>query len=57
MDKFEFCFNGADGELYEFATLTAARKGAKMYTKEHPDVEVNIYGMSCIYYRNGNEEE
>ena len=52
---FEYCVDDVNGECQEFNTLAEAKRFAKQHSKENPDQEFNIYGMSSFYYQNGKE--
>lgn len=52
---FEYCVDDVNGECQEFDTLAEAKRFAKQHSKENPDQEFNIYGMSSFYYQNGKE--
>ena len=52
---FEYCVDDVNGECQEFGTLAEAKRFAKQHSKENPDLEFNIYGISSFYYRNGKE--
>lgn len=52
---FEYCVDDVNGECQEFNTLAEAKRFAKQHSKENPDQEFNIYGMSSYYYQNGKE--
>ena len=54
---FAYCFDDGDGYSHEFDTLAEAKRAAKQYTKENPDIEVTLYGMSSFTYKNGKEED
>ena len=53
---FEYCVDDVNGECQEFNTLAEAKRFAKQHSKENPDQEFNIYGMSSFYYVNGKEQ-
>lgn len=53
--SFSYCFNDEDGCTLEYDTLAEAKREAKRYSSEHPDFEVNLYGLSSIYYVNGKQ--
>lgn len=50
---FSYCFDDVDGLCREFDTLSECKRAAKQHSKENPDCEVYIYGMSSIHYLNG----
>ena len=52
---FSYCFDDADGLCQEFDTLAEAKRAAKQCSAQNPDVEINIYGMSSFYYKNGKQ--
>ena len=52
---FAYCVDDANGECQEFNTLAEAKRFAKQHSKENPDQEFNVYGMSSFYYQNGKE--
>ena len=52
---FSYCVDDANDECQEFNTLAEAKRFAKQHSKENPDQEFNIYGMSSFYYQNGKE--
>lgn len=52
---FSYCVDDANGECQEFNTLAEAKRFAKQHSKENPDQEFNVYGMSSFYYQNGKE--
>ena len=52
---FSYCVDDADGYCREFETLAEAKRFAKQHSKENPDQEFGIYGMSSYYYQNGKE--
>ena len=52
---FSYCVDDVDGLCQEFGTLAEAKRFAKQHSKENPDQEFNIYGMSSYYYQNGKE--
>ena len=52
---FEYCVDDVNGECQEFSTLAEAKRFAKQHSKENPNQEFNIYGMSSFYYQNGKE--
>ena len=52
---FSYCVDDANGECQEFNTLAEAKRFAKQHSKENPDQEFNVYGMSSYYYQNGKE--
>ena len=52
---FSYCFDDVDGYCQEFDTLSECRREAKLYSKENPDFEVLIYGMSSMKFVNGKE--
>lgn len=54
---FSYCVDDANGECQEFDTLAEAKRFAKQHSKENPDQEFNIYGMSSFIYMNGKETE
>ena len=54
---FSYCVNDVNGLCQEFGTLAEAKRFAKQHSKENPDQEFNIYGMSSFTYMNGKETE
>lgn len=52
---FEYCFDDVNGMCQEFNTLAEAKRAAKQHSKENPDYEVYLYGMSSFRYLNGKE--
>lgn len=52
---FSYCFDDVDGYCREFDTLAECRREAKQHSKENPDFEVVIYGMSSMKFVNGKE--
>lgn len=54
---FEYCVDDVDGLCQEFGTLAEAKRFAKQHSKENPDQEFNVYGMSSFTYMNGKETE
>ena len=55
LGSFSYCFNDEGGYTLEYDTLAEAKREAKKYSSEHPDFEVNIYGLSSFYYLNGKQ--
>lgn len=54
---FSYCVDDVNGLCQEFGTLPEAKRFAKQHSKENPDQEFNIYGMSSFTYMNGKETE
>lgn len=52
---FAYCFDDEEGYCKEFDTISEARRAAKEYSKEHPDFEVVLYGLSSMRFMNGKE--
>lgn len=52
-DCVTYCFVDVDGLLWEFPTIKKAVKAAEKYSADHVDFEVNIFGMTSLYFLNG----
>ena len=53
---FSYCFDDENGYCREFETLGECRKAARECSRQNPDVEISIYGMSSMHFINGKEQ-